>query len=258
MLFDYYEILILSLIQGVSEFIPVSSSAHLYIISELFDFKNQSLMVDVGMHLGSLLAVLFYFRQDFLNILKNKQILNLIVIGSIPLIIAGFIIYTTGLIDFVRNLKLLAWLSLIFAIVLYFADKVKITKKIDTDLNLKTILIIGLFQIASLFPGVSRSGIVITAGRFLNFKRYDATKISFYLSIPAIAGASFLSLKDVFTNDATFNSLIILSVKVARPAESYPLYSSFLREFIIFIETGLLLAIPIIPHIIFVYSFYNF
>ena len=212
MLFDYYEILILSLIQGVSEFIPVSSSAHLYIISELFDFKNQSLMIDVGMHLGSLLAVLFYFRQDFLNILKNKQILNLMVIGSIPLIIAGFIIYTTGLIDFARNLKLLAWLSLIFAIVLYFADKVKVTKKIDTNLNLKTILIIGLFQIASLFPGVSRSGIVITAGRFLNFDRYDAAKISFYLSVPAIAGASFLSLKDVFTNDATFNSLIILSV----------------------------------------------
>ena len=212
MLFDYYEILILSLIQGVSEFIPVSSSAHLYIISELFDFKNQSLMIDVGMHLGSLLAVLFYFRQDFLNILKNKQILNLIVIGSIPLIIAGFIIYTTGLVDFVRNLKLLAWLSLIFAIVLYFADKIKVTKKIDTDLNLKTILIIGLFQIASLFPGVSRSGIVITAGRFLNFDRYDAAKISFYLSVPAIAGASFLSLKDVFTNDAAFNSLIILSI----------------------------------------------
>ena len=212
MLFDYYEILILSLIQGVSEFIPVSSSAHLYIISELFDFKNQSLMIDVGMHLGSLLAVLFYFRQDFLNILKNKQILNLMVIGSIPLIIAGFIIYTTGLIDFARNLKLLAWLSLIFAIVLYFADKVKVTKKIDTDLNLKTILIIGLFQIASLFPGASRSGIVITAGRFLNFDRYDAAKISFYLSVPAITGASFLSLKDVFTNDATFNSLIILSV----------------------------------------------
>ena len=196
MLFDYYEILILSLIQGVSEFIPVSSSAHLYIISELFDFKNQSLMIDVGMHLGSLLAVLFYFRQDFSNILKNKQILNLMVIGSIPLILAGFIIYTTGLIDSVRNLKLLAWLSLIFAIVLYFADKIKVTKKIDTDLNLKTILIIGLFQIASLFPGVSRSGIVITAGRFLNFDRYDAAKISFYLSVPAIAGAPAIAGTD--------------------------------------------------------------
>ena len=231
MLFDYYEILVLSLIQGVSEFIPVSSSAHLYIISELFDFKNQSLMIDVGMHLGSLLAVLFYFRQDFLNILKNKQILNLMVIGSIPLIIAGFIIYTTGLIDFVRNLKLLAWLSLIFAIVLYFADKIKVTKKIDTDLNLKTILIIGLFQIASLFPGVSRSGIVITAGRFLNFDRYDAAKISFYLSVPAIAGASFLSLKDVFTNEVTFNSLIILSVFLSFIFSYIPI-----KYFLIFIK----------------------
>ena len=212
MLFDYYEILILSLIQGVSEFIPVSSSVHLYIISELFDFKNQSLMIDVGMHLGSLLAVLFYFRQDFLNILKNKQILNLMVIGSIPLIIAGFIIYTTGLIDFVRNLKLLAWLSLIFAIVLYFADKIKVTKKIDTDLNLKAILIIGLFQIASLFPGVSRSGIVITAGRFLNFDRYDSSKISFYLSIPALAGASILGLKDIINQNLQFNILTIFAV----------------------------------------------
>ena len=212
MLIDYYEILILSLIQGFSEFIPVSSSGHLFIISELFDFKNQSLMIDVGMHLGSLLAVLFYFKEDFLNIFKNKQILNLMVIGSIPLILVGFIIFTTGIIDLLRNLKLLAWLSLIFAIVLYFADKVKVTKKIETDLNLKSVLIIGLFQVISLFPGVSRSGIVITAGRFLNFNRYDASKISFYLSVPAIAGASFLSLKDVFTNNITFNSLLLLSV----------------------------------------------
>ena len=212
MLFDYYEILILSLIQGISEFIPVSSSAHLFIVSEFFHFNNQSIMIDVGMHLGSLLAVLFYFKQDFLNIFKNKQILYLIVIGSIPLILAGFIIYTTGIIDLLRNLKLLAWLSLVFAIVLYFADKVKVTKKIDTDLNLKSIFIIGLFQIASLFPGVSRSGIVITAGRFLNFDRYDATKISFYLSVPAIAGASFLSLKSMFDNDINFNSLVLLSV----------------------------------------------
>jgi len=212
MIFDYYEILILSLVQGISEFIPVSSSAHLFIISELFSFNNQSLLIDVGMHLGSLLAVLFYFRGDFFNILKNKQILNLIVIGSIPLILVGFVIYITGFVDIIRNLKLLAWLSLIFAIVLFFADKVKITKKIDTDLNFKSILIIGLFQVASLFPGVSRSGIVITAGRFLNFDRYEASKISFYLSVPAIAGASFLSLKDVFANDINFNLIVLFSV----------------------------------------------
>ena len=206
------EILILSAIQGISEFLPVSSVAHLVLISKYYVFTNQNLLIDICLHLGSLLAVLFYFKHDFFNILKNKQILNLMVIGSIPLILAGLIIYTTGLIDFARNLKLLAWLSLIFAIVLYFADKIKVTKKLETDLNLKSILIIGLFQIASLFPGVSRSGIVITAGRFLNFDRYDATKISFYLSVPAIAGASFLSLKSMFDNDINFNSLVLLSV----------------------------------------------
>ena len=255
MLFNYYEILILSLIQGVSEFIPVSSSAHLYIISELFNFKNQSLMIDVGMHLGSLFAVLFYFRQDFLNILKNRQILNLIVIGSIPLILAGFIIYITGLIDFVRNLKLLAWLSLIFAIVLYFADKIKVTKKIDTDLNLKSILIIGLFQIASLFPGVSRSGIVITAGRFLNFDRYDAAKISFYLSVPAIAGASFLSLKDMFSNDLTLNSLVLLSVFL-----SFIFSYITIKYFLIFIKNfsfNIFIIYRIILSLLVFYIIYN-
>ena len=255
MLFDYYEILILSLIQGVSEFIPVSSSAHLYIISELFDFKNQSLMIDVGMHLGSLLAVLFYFRQDFLNILKNKQILNLIVIGSIPLILAGLIIYTTGLIDFARNLKLLAWLSLIFAIVLYFADKIKVTKKLETDLNLKSILIIGMFQIVSLFPGVSRSGIVITAGRFLNFDRFDATKISFYLSIPAIAGASFLSLKDIFVNDVTLNSLVLLSVFL-----SFIFSYITIKYFLIFIKNfsfNIFIIYRIVLSLIIFYIIYN-
>ena len=96
---------------------------------------------------------------------------------------------------------------------LYFADKIKVTKKIDTDLNLKTILIIGLFQIASLFPGVSRSGIVITAGRFLNFDRYDSTKISFYLSIPALTGASVLTLKDAINENFEFNFLLIISIK---------------------------------------------
>ena len=95
---------------------------------------------------------------------------------------------------------------------MYFADKVKINKKLDKNLGLKTVIIIGCFQILSLIPGVSRSGIVITASRFLQFDRYDSTKISFYLSIPVIAGASFLGLKDLYKETAEFNSMIIFTV----------------------------------------------
>ena len=209
---DFVEIFILSVIQGISEFLPISSSAHIFLISEIKNFSSQSLFVDIGLHLGSLLAIIIYFRKDLLSISKDKSLLILLVAGSIPLVVIGAITYYSGLIYYLRNIETVAYATLIFAFFLYFADKFEVKKKISNNLSLKSICIIGILQALAVIPGVSRSGIVITAGRFLNFDRYDATKMSLYLSVPAIAGASFLSLKDVFTKDATFNSLIILSV----------------------------------------------
>ncbi len=107
---------------------------------------------------------------------------------------------------------MIAWTTLIFAILLYISDKFKVNKKIQNDLNLKSILTIGFFQMLALVPGVSRSGIVITAARFLNFGRYDSTKISFFLSIPALSGASFLSLKDLYSETFEFNLIILFSI----------------------------------------------
>ncbi len=175
----YFEILVLSLVQGISEFIPVSSSAHLILLSSLSNFSSSSLMIDVSLHLGSLLAIIFYFRKDLVTFFKNRSLCLLILIGSIPLIIIGFIIYTINLIHYLRNIEVIAWTTLVFGILLYFVDKFKVTKKFDEDLSIKNILLIGLFQVLALIPGVSRSGIVITAGRFLNFSRYDSSKISF-------------------------------------------------------------------------------
>ena len=212
MISNFLEILILSIVQGISEFLPVSSSAHLFLVSEIYKFKSQSLLVDVGLHLGSLLAIIFYFRNELKEIVNNKNLLFLMVLGSLPLIILGAIIYKTGLINYFRNIEVIAWTTLIFALLLYIADKFENNKKIETDLKLKSILIIGVFQILALIPGVSRSGIVITAGRFLNFSRYDSTKISFYLSIPAIAGASFLSLKSLVDKNIDLNLIVLLSV----------------------------------------------
>jgi len=212
MISNFLEILILSIVQGISEFLPISSSAHLFLVSEIYKFKSQSLLVDVGLHLGSLLAIIFYFRNELKEIVNNKNLFFLMVLGSLPLIILGAIIYKTGLINYFRNIEVIAWTTLIFALLLYVADKFENNKKIETDLKLKSILIIGVFQILALIPGVSRSGIVITAGRFLNFSRYDSTKISFYLSIPAIAGASFLSLKSLVDKNIDFNLIILVSV----------------------------------------------
>ena len=212
MISNYSEILTLSIVQGISEFLPVSSSAHLIIFSNIINFSNNSLIFDVGLHLGSLLAILFYFRKELLNILNDKKLFNLLLIGSIPLILVGYIFYTTDIINLFRNLKIIAWTTLIFGLLMYFADTFKIKKKIEKDLTIKNILIIGVMQILAIIPGVSRSGITITAGRFLNFDRYDSTKISFYLSIPALMGASVLSLKDAVNENIEFNFFLIISI----------------------------------------------
>jgi len=209
---DFIEILILSAVQGISEFLPISSSAHLILVSNLYDLKSSSLLIDISLHLGSLLAIIFFFRKDLFDLRNNKKILSLIIVGSIPLIIFGYILHSTELIYLLRNIKIIAWTTLIFGIILFFADQRKIDQNISTNLNIKSILFIGLFQILALIPGVSRAGISITAARFLNFNRVDSSKISFLLSIPALAGASFLGLKDAFEQSLNLNYLILIAV----------------------------------------------
>ena len=206
------EVLILSAIQGISEFLPISSSAHLILVSSLYEFKTSSLLIDISLHLGSLFAIIYFFRKDLLDVKKNKRLLSLIIVGSIPLIIVGYILYSTGIIHELRNIKIIAWTTLIFGAILFIADKNRFDKKISSNLNLKSILFISLFQILSLVPGVSRAGITITAARILKFNRVDSSKISFLLSIPALGGASFLGLKDVIDQSVEFNYLVIIAI----------------------------------------------
>ena len=215
MISKYVETLILSIIQGISEFIPVSSSAHLLIISRLSDFNVSNLQLDISLHLGSLLAIILFFRKELINIINNKNIFLLIILGSIPLVIVGYIFYSTNLIDQFRNLKVVAWTTLIFGILLYFSDKFELKNKISSELNIKSIIIIGLFQILAIIPGVSRSGIVITASRFLKFDRVESSKIAFYLSIPALAGASVLGFKDVIDDQINFDAVFIFSTSAS-------------------------------------------
>ena len=206
------EIIILSLVQGISEFLPISSSSHLIIVSTLYEFKTSSLLIDVSLHLGSLFAIMFFFRKELLDIRNNQNLLLLLIIGSIPLILVGYILYTTELIYLLRDIKVIAWTTLIFAIILYISDQNKFDKKISSNLNIKIILYIGFFQILSLIPGVSRAGITITAARFFKFNRVDSSKISFLLAIPALAGASVLSLNDIFKQSLEVNYLSFIAI----------------------------------------------
>ena len=209
---DFIEILILSAVQGISEFLPISSSAHLIIVSNLYELKSSSLLIDISLHLGSLLAIIFFFRKDLFDLRNNKKLLSLIIIGSLPLIIFGYILHTTELIHLLRNIKVIAWTTLLFGIILYFADQTKIDQNISANLNIKSIIFIGLFQILALIPGVSRAGITMTAARFLRFNRVDSGKISFLLSIPALAGASFLGIKDIFNESIEINYIVSIAV----------------------------------------------
>tara|TARA_B110000263_G_C15224852_1_gene471746 strand:- start:38 stop:808 length:771 start_codon:yes stop_codon:yes gene_type:complete len=213
MISDNIEIFILSLIQGVSEFLPVSSSAHFVLFSEYYEFNNQNLLIDISLHLGSLIAIIFYFRRDLFNFVQNKSFLIKIILGTIPIIPIGYILYKTELINFLRSLEVIGWMSLIFGILLYISDKFDITKKIDTEFTNSSAIIIGLFQVLALIPGVSRSGITITSGRLLGFSRLDSAKISFFLSIPTLGAASLLGIYNIYKEgSAELNFLAIIAV----------------------------------------------
>ncbi|MDB9810858.1 undecaprenyl-diphosphate phosphatase [Candidatus Pelagibacter sp.] len=215
MLSNIIEIVILSLIQGISEFLPISSSAHLVVVSTLYEFKSSSLLIDVSLHFGSLMAIIFFFRKELINLRNNLKLLSLMFFGSVPLIIVGYILYKTELIYALRDIRIIAWSTLIFGIMLYFADKCRFNKKISSNLSLKTILYIGLFQILALIPGVSRAGITITAARFFKFNRLDSSKISFLLAIPALTGASILGLKDIVNQSFEFNYLVFIAITLS-------------------------------------------
>ena len=212
MISDLFEILLLSLIQGVSEFLPISSAAHLILASNIYEFKNQSLLIDISLHLGSLLAILFYFRNEIFNLKNNLNLFNKIIVATIPLIIIGYFLYSTGIIYEFRNIKVIVWTTFGGAILLHIADRRKIFNNLENNFSFKSALIIGLFQIIALIPGTSRAGITITAGRLLGFDRTDSTKISFYLSIPALAGASAIGIKDLLKENIEFNFIVLAGI----------------------------------------------
>lgn len=204
-----FHLFILAVIQGLTEFLPVSSSGHLILLPSLTGIADQGLALDVAVHVGTLFAVILYFWTDVRLALvgcgrlmtgrvdtKGARLAMLLIISTIPVIIAGLIIKITGLDVLLRNTAIIGWAMLIFGVVLYWADMTGRQDKTDKDWTVKDAVIMSLAQMLALIPGTSRSGITITAARKLGYAREDAAKLSMLMSIPTIIASGVLLSKD--------------------------------------------------------------
>lgn len=206
----YLNTFFLAVIQGVTEWLPISSSGLLVIFEELvkLEDKNLNLLFNIAVHGGSLIAVVIYFLKDLFQVYNNYNLIKNIIIATIPVVIAGFLIKIAGLNIFLQDIKVVAFATLFFSIVLYFSDKTKVTIQFNKNISNKNALLIGLAQILALIPGTSRSGITISCARFLGFSRVDSAKFSFLISIPVLFAACVLGFSDVVFEPN--NQIIIL------------------------------------------------
>ena len=208
----YLNTFFLAIIQGLTEWLPISSSGLLVIFEELvkLEDKNLNLLFNIAVHGGSLIAVVIYFLKDLFQIFNNYSLIKNIIIATIPVVIAGFLIKITGLNIFLQDINVVAFATLFFSIVLFFSDKTKVTIKFNKNISNKNALLIGLAQVLALIPGTSRSGITISCARFLGFSRVDSAKFSFLISIPVLFAACVLGFSDVVFEPN--NQIIILIV----------------------------------------------
>ena len=210
------EVLILSLIQGITEFLPISSSSHLILVSDLINFEEQGLSIDVSLHIGSFIAVCTYFYKDLVNFTKKRILLIKILYASLPILFIGYLLTEINLIEKLRNIKTIGWTTFLFGILLYVSDKFKLNQSIKKDFTFKSAIIIGLSQVFSLIPGVSRSGVTITAARFLKFNRIDSAKISFLLSIPTLGAVSIYGFKNlIISQNYHFTMINFVSITLS-------------------------------------------
>jgi undecaprenyl-diphosphatase len=208
----YLNTLFLAVIQGVTEWLPISSSGLLVIFEELvkLEDKNLNLLFNIAVHGGSLIAVVLYFLKDLLQIFNNYNLIKNILIATLPVVIVGFLIKITGMNIFLQDIKVVAFATLFFSIVLYFSDKTKVTIQFNKNISNKNALLIGLAQVLALIPGTSRSGITISCARFLGFSRVDSAKFSFLISIPVLFAACVLGFSDVVLEPNNQNIILII------------------------------------------------
>jgi len=196
-------IIILALVQGVTEFLPISSSAHLILVPKVTGYEDQGLTIDVAVHVGTLLAVMLYFIRDLFSMIRGFfrtlagkrdpafRLVLQIILATIPLIVAGYFLNEMGT-DWLRSLEIIGWATLGFGILLWIVDKACLTIRRVEHLGYGGALFIGFTQVLALIPGTSRSGITMTSARLLGFERSESARFSMLLGIPALAGAGAL------------------------------------------------------------------
>ena len=200
-----FQLFLVAVIQGLTEFLPVSSSGHLILLPGLTGMEDQGQLIDVAVHVGTLGAVVAYFWSDvrlglvgLLRLLQGKidtpgaSLALGLIVATIPVIVCGAILHFTGLSDALRSITVIGWTMLIFGIVLYWADQRGAATKSADDWTVKDAAIMGLWQAVSLIPGTSRSGITITGARNLGYGRTDAARLSMLMSIPTILASGIL------------------------------------------------------------------
>ncbi|MFP7569557.1 undecaprenyl-diphosphate phosphatase [Marivita sp. S2033] len=198
-------LLILALIQGITEFLPISSSGHLILLPNLTGIEDQGQTLDVAVHVGTLLAVVLFFWSDvkiaakgFAPLLKGQLDTQgavwavCLLIATVPVVVLGLVLTLTGYADALRSTAVIGWAMLVFGVVLYWADQTGATAKQASDWTVKDALIMGLWQAIALIPGTSRSGITITAGRRLGYDRENAARLAMLMSIPTIIASGTL------------------------------------------------------------------
>ena len=200
-----FQLVLVALIQGLTEFLPVSSSGHLILLPGLAGLKDQGQMIDVAVHVGTLGAVIVYFREDARDALAGLADLARgrtasagaglalgLIVATIPVVLAGLVLHVTGFSDAMRSVKVIGWTMLTFGLVLYWADRTGGSGKSSGDWSLRDALVMGLWQAVALIPGTSRSGITITGARRLGYGREDAARLAMLMSIPTIAASGIL------------------------------------------------------------------
>lgn len=205
-----FQLLLVALIQGITEFLPVSSSGHLILLPNLTGLDDQGQVIDVAVHIGTLGAVMLYFRRDVGLAMAGlgdllcgnrstpgAQLALGLMVATVPVVIAGAALHLTGLDDALRSVAVIGWTMLIFGLVLYWADQRGASVKSSRDWGLRDAFVMGLWQVLSLIPGTSRSGITITGGRHLGYAREDAARLAMLMSIPTILASGVLLGADV-------------------------------------------------------------
>ena len=217
------QIIVLALIQGTTEFLPISSSGHLILVPVLTGWSDQGVVTDMVTNVGTLAAVIIYFWRDVVAMFwgaidltrrratYNSQLAFHVILGTIPIVVVGILLKMTHLDEHIRSATLVAVNAIVFGMLLYAADTYGLLRRTVVDMNWKSALLIGGAQALALSPGTSRSGITMTAARGLGFIRPEAARISFLLSIPANGAASLLIIGDALESGQIISGPVILT-----------------------------------------------